>query len=290
MSLQSALQAINAVRAVRFQRLRGKTTVNHMNTKTTQLTNEIAENTRLDLEKVTRQISKMIEKNPETPIHELQSIFKVHVGTIIAESVRNSYLLGFKFIEEFAGHTIRITPQHLFQIDNQIERVISSYWNNIQKILEEQKQKKYTVILGAAGEETLLSKLIGFLNTLAVSSAFASLGQGTISARVQQFNEDALAGRFTTNVPRLTDPLLNTRPEFNPPFSTELRQPIRPLFVWVSERDGRVCPQCTNLDGRTFDGNDPDMPTPGPEELGGSTHWGCRCRTLPLDGERAYNA
>lgn len=283
------IRAIEAVKAVRSQKLRGKTTVNHMHTRTTQLANDLADHTASQLGKITDQIEKMIAKNPDITVFEIQQIFKVHVGTTIAEAIRESYLAGFKFIEEFAARTIQITPHHLFQIDTLIENYIASFWNNVQKIIQDHKQEERFKLIGAAGEEQILSKLVSFLNNLAVTMSFASLNQGTVSARVQQFTEDALAGRVTSSAPRLTDPLLNTRPEFNPPFSTQLRQAVRPLFIWVSERDGRVCPICLNLDGRTFDGNDPDLPTPGPEEKGGASHWGCRCRLLPLDGEKVYN-
>lgn len=49
-----------------------------------------------------------------------------------------------------------------------------------------------------------------------------------------------------------------------------------------TEIDGRVCPICINLREISFarggwDPHDPNLPTIGPEEFGGATHWGCRC-------------
>jgi hypothetical protein len=53
---------------------------------------------------------------------------------------------------------------------------------------------------------------------------------------------------------------------------------------FVTRRDEKVCPICDELDGNRYD-VDPlthiiDGPLPGPPELGGDTHWNCRCRYL----------
>lgn len=47
--------------------------------------------------------------------------------------------------------------------------------------------------------------------------------------------------------------------------------------LYQTEKDSRVCPICLNYAGRIYRPDDPTMPRIGPEELGGDTHWGCRC-------------
>jgi hypothetical protein len=284
--LSSLIRAVEAVKAVRAQKLRSKSKVDHTNTKTTQLAEEIAQKTTNELQTIIQEIQKTVQKNPTISINELREKFKVRVGSILAQAVRESYFAGYNFVERFAGRTIQLTPQNLFDMDRIIDIYIKSFWNNVSSNLDSHQETKLAGVLVGASAESIFSKLVSFLNNMAISLAYSTLGRATVSATVQNFN-DAISSR--TTIPRLTDPLLNTRPEFNPPFSSELLQPIRPLLIWVSERDNRVCPICQNLDGRTFDGNDYEIPLPGPEEHGGSTHWGCRCRLLPLDGEKVYN-
>jgi hypothetical protein len=62
----------------------------------------------------------------------------------------------------------------------------------------------------------------------------------------------------------------------------------RPIFVtYKTELDGRVCPICRPNEGLTFPINSPDIIKIGPPDLGGETHYGCRCH---YDIEQAVNA
>lgn len=64
--------------------------------------------------------------------------------------------------------------------------------------------------------------------------------------------------------------------------------PEKPIYlVYTTELDQRVCPICINFEGRTFAPDDPDLIRIGPPELGGKTHYGCRCVYTP---ENVLNA
>lgn len=64
--------------------------------------------------------------------------------------------------------------------------------------------------------------------------------------------------------------------------------PDKPIYlVYTTELDQRVCPICKNFEGRTFSPDDPDLIRIGPPELGGKTHYGCRCVYTP---ENVLNA
>jgi len=62
----------------------------------------------------------------------------------------------------------------------------------------------------------------------------------------------------------------------------------RPIFLtYKTELDARVCPICEPNEGLVFAVDDPKLIRIGPPELGGETHYGCRCH---YDMEVALNA
>jgi len=53
-------------------------------------------------------------------------------------------------------------------------------------------------------------------------------------------------------------------------------------MFYQTEIDGRTCPICiahreVSFDKRGWDPSDPNIPVIGPKEMGGDTHYGCRC-------------
>jgi hypothetical protein len=61
---------------------------------------------------------------------------------------------------------------------------------------------------------------------------------------------------------------------------TTFLEPKAPKITWLlyqTEKDTRVCPICINFDGLVFRPDDPEIIRIGPPELGGDTHYGCRC-------------
>lgn len=56
--------------------------------------------------------------------------------------------------------------------------------------------------------------------------------------------------------------------------------PIKYL-VFHTELDSRVCPKCRPYEGRIFTYTSKDLVKIGPPELGGDTHWNCRCFYVP---------
>jgi len=61
---------------------------------------------------------------------------------------------------------------------------------------------------------------------------------------------------------------------------SEFLAPKSPKITWLiyqTEKDHRVCPICAPNDGLVFRPDDPTLIRIGPPELGGDTHYGCRC-------------
>lgn len=235
-----------------------------MNTKTTKQAIQFSDNASIQLTKIAREISELLEKTPNTTIEELKKKFGTEVGSIIASTVRESYLLGLHFMEQFAGQTVTLTPEATNEINLQIDEQIRRFWSQTQKIILEYNQKKNTPVFGAAGpaDLSLFALFNSFYSKSAVSMSFLALDKGTTNTARQFFSE---------NIPGI---------------GNVSAQIVVPKFIWVSERDSRVCPICQNLDGRTWDVDDFSIPSPVID-----THFGCRCRKLPLDsGGKVYNA
>ena len=56
--------------------------------------------------------------------------------------------------------------------------------------------------------------------------------------------------------------------------------PQPPKIAWLiyrTEKDSRVCPICRPHEGKVFRPDDPKLIRIGPPELGGDTHYRCRC-------------
>lgn len=214
----NVIQSVQAVQKVNQDRLRPKTKINHLNTKTTKLTNEIAERTAKDLEKITLEIESFLTNHP---IYEARQKFKDQVGSIIASGVRDSFFAGFTFVEKFAQRTLKLNNLDIMNIE--IQKAIDSYWYNLEKT----HQKTNRIIVGAAGD-SIFSAMLSFISTLAVGLSFSALGKGTVTAM------------------RETIPLS---------FSVSISEET-PQMMWISERDSSVCPVCLNIDGRVWNAND----------------------------------
>lgn len=263
MGLGEIIQTVKIVEKIdskKESRLKPKTKVNHMNTRTTKQTGQISDSTSRELSEIGEQIIKMLKNNS---IEEIREKLKTQVGSIIANAVRESYFLGFHFIESFHERTIKLSPEHMQEINMQIENQIESFWNVISDIIEKNKTPK-TAISGAAGPNDLLllNSFNNYFSNSAISMSFFALNQATVTTHRQVFREEIpQAGITVTGSIKV------------------------PQVLWVSERDNRVCPICLNLDGRTWDVDDNSMPRPVQD-----SHHGCRCRLLPLSGGKAFNA
>jgi hypothetical protein len=280
--LSAHIRAVEAVRAIQANRLRSKTTVNHNNTRTTRLTDDIAQETKLKLQKIAQKILAEIDT---TDTDAIRQKYGIEIGSIIATAVRQTFELGHSFIETMAKRTIILTEDQVRRMNQTIDIYIESFWRNVDAAQKKDAEKKTQAIYGASADGGIISSFLNFVSHLSTSLSYQSLNQSTIST-YQQFN------RETRIVPIRGDNELfldyPTRPGTTIPLPTQ--QAIPALLMWVSERDGRVCPICLNLDGRTFNADDPDIPTPGPPEHGGTSHWGCRCRVLPEIAGKIFNA
>lgn len=57
--------------------------------------------------------------------------------------------------------------------------------------------------------------------------------------------------------------------------------PVTPKIAWLiyrTEKDSRVCPICLPHEGKLFRPDDPKLIRISPPELGGDTHYRCRCQ------------
>ncbi len=243
-----------------------------MNTRTTKQTMQISDTVSAELSKVGEDIIKLLDRKFTIP--EIRDKLKTRVGTIIASAVRESYFLGFKFVEKFEQRSIELTDVHLSEINDEIKNQIDNFWKSIKNMIRDnnkkvktakkKKKSKSPVIASAAGPNDLL--LLNLFNNSfarsAISMNFFALNLATITTRREVFRTEIKEAGITVTGSITV-----------------------PQNIWISERDNRVCPICLNLDGRTYDVDDPKMPRPVRD-----THLGCRCRLLPVSGGKVFNA
>jgi hypothetical protein len=281
-----AVQSVSAVRAVQALKLRSKNTVNHMNTNTTIQTQSAADQASLELKIIIEKINKDFSRG--ISFQDVRNIYKEKAGSIIAATIRTTFLLGHGFIEQYAGRTITLSLPMVQKMNTEIENTITAFWNQIEKLHNNDQVKQMTKIVGAAGETPLITLLLNYAASLASSMSFRSLNVGTVSARQEQFRMDQFRTSISVSATRNgipVDTVPNSYRQADPSGRPSFAAAVPALLLWVSERDSKVCPICLNLDGRTFDANDPLIPYPITD-----THFGCRCRLLPLQDGKAFNA
>ena len=276
MSLREVITTVEVVDSIagsRESRLRAQTKVNHMQTNTTQNTMELADAAEKALNDIVAEIARLYIMS-RLELADIRTRFESQVRTVIASAIRESYFLGFHFVEAYAEEAIDLTPRQTVTITNQVNNQVEAFWTTIETTIEDIDDE-----VAAADDEdlestpattgrnfrepilraTLITKAGRTYNRSATTSmTFRSLNEGTVET-LQQLADEAVLE-----------------------FTGEVRVP---LVIWVSERDNRVCPICLNLDGRTWAVNDVALPRPVTD-----SHYGCRCRLLPLDKGRAYNA
>ncbi len=261
MSLKQIVDVVDTIDQRKENKLTGIRTVDHMNTKTTKTTEKIAKLMERDLKEVMRKIVQMLSDGKT--VDEVREKHKKDVGTVIATGIRESYMLGLHFIEKFAERTIRITPEHLLEIDSQIQTAITRFWDSVKDITRKDREEKPVKVFGAALFDTsLFTKLAAFLGKGSKSNAFLALNTSTVTTSKQVFRETALDDSITATG------------------SIQI-----PKLIWITERDNRVCPICEPLDAKTWDIDQGSIPRPVQD-----THIGCRCRLLPLEKGKVFNA
>lgn len=142
-----AINAVNAVKDVK-NRLQPISKVDHMNTRTTRNTNEIAETAERNLKRVLKDIVNFMDKNPRMTTREIRNIYKIPVGTEIAQLVRESYLGGHKFIEGFSQRSLELTPENVRKMNDLIKDAIDRFWFNFEK----ERSASLETPIGGAGE------------------------------------------------------------------------------------------------------------------------------------------
>lgn len=266
--MSSQNEIINIIRITdKVKNLESKKTVDHMRSRTTTQTMKLVKNAEKQLLIIGAEIANILEKNPDIDIdQQIRPKFKTRVGSIIANTIRESHLLGIHFIESSENQTVQLTQQMVQEMNQQIEDEINRYWNFIKTIQQKQLQKKFeedTKVQGAAFGFDMAGAFNGFTGGMSVSMGFSALGNSTIQAQTQAYQQQIQVGNLEVRAQASIQ---------------------APKMLWVSERDGRVCPICQNLDGRSWSIDDASMPRPVT-----STHFNCRCRLLPEKGGRAFN-
>ena len=261
-------QIVKAIDDRPENRLRAKTKVNHMNTSTTQNTMQITEQLQKQLGIIGQKIIKQLERN--IPFYTIREKLNPEVTTLITVSVRESYLLGLRFIESFEKRAIPLTIKMIQEMNETTQNQVTAFWesvdniilNNKAKSLKQVKQQLKARVAGAAGPfNSLLGRNFNnFFARSAVSLNFISLNQGTVTTQREIFRVKTNAGEISGSI-------------------------TVPQSIWVSERDGRVCPTCKNYDGMTWAVDDNSLPRPVQD-----THFACRCRLLPVRDGKAFNA
>ena len=120
-------------------RLKPKTKVNHMNTRTTKQTIQITDAMNKELSKIGEEILKLVDK--KIPFEKIKEKLKTQVGSIIASGIRESYLLGFHFIERLEQRTLELSEIYLNEINDEIKNQINNFWNSISRIIKSTKTK-----------------------------------------------------------------------------------------------------------------------------------------------------
>lgn len=250
-----------------------------MNSTTTLQTQEAADSAVIQLEPVLKKIRNELDSGLD--IIQVRAKHSEEIGSIIATMIRTSYLLGHGFIEKFAKRTILFSESSLQQMNLEIQNAIEVFWSRLDSTYKKEQEKK-SEVFGAAGESGILASFLHFASQLATTFSFKSLGKATILTMKQNAQDRILQIKVQTTITSTENGTTTIQ--------TPVSQPVPSMLIWVSERDNRVCPTCLNLDGRTFDANDDTTPAPGPDDLGGATHWGCRCRQLPYIDGKAFSA
>lgn len=268
LSQTEIVNIVKVVKAAKSGKIESKKTVDHMRSRTTQKTMQLAKNAERELMHIGAEIATLLDKDPDIDVeNKVKPKFRSRVGSIIANTVRESYLLGLHFVENFEKQTIKFTEDQTHKMNMQIDEEIQRFWNNVKSIQDKQLKKKYeteTNIFGASFGFDLAAAFSNLSGNLSVSMSFLALGDSTVLSQNQAYQQQIRVGNVGIT-------------------ATATIQ--APKMIWVSERDGRVCPECKNLDGLVFSIDDPSLPRPVR-----STHFGCRCRLLPLDGGRVFNA
>lgn len=260
--IRQVVEIVEEIDKKKDERLRAKKTVNHMNTATTKTAMEITEAMQKDLREIAGEITNRIDNG--STLDRIRKDLGEKAGSIIANGIRESYLLGLHFVEGFAESTIILNPDQVMEMNNQIRTTIQSFWDQVRQIISDDENKKVQVVGAALPLESgLFQKLTEYFARTSVSMNFLSLNNSTIStfrtlSRQTSIDDLGITVTGTIDVPKL---------------------------VWISERDNRVCPICEALDGKEWDADSNQIRRPVQD-----SHFGCRCRLLPKSGKKVYNA
>jgi hypothetical protein len=195
-------------------------------------------------------------------ISDVKAEFGQYVNDTITDSVAKSYQTGVDLVANATDTQPVISPIARDKILPEIEKFVKSFWDN----LEQYTIKQPLVDDGFISKNPdIYDRIFG----IAASIPTAILATSTIL----QLRQPAIPASDVFKAIQVT---------------TTTQTPETQKVMWVTSRDDRVCPICEPLDGNIYDVNDENRPKPGPEEYGGNTHWGCRCKLAPVFGDEPW--
>lgn len=202
-------------------------------------------------------------KNKEYLLFEARDKYGESIHTLIKSMVTRVYFLGMEYVGRAFNKPYLITFEKVDEqnIVSQTKEAEDMFWRLITKYLQVIKNRRTLLFKTAAEEEEdnlLLSVLTNVklvLNT--ISTAVLALATLEKTKQVESLQYQALDGRSGDEIKQ------------------EQQQEQKPMIVFATSKDERVCPICIPLEGRTWDVDSPYIQIPRVH-----THHRCRCRLL----------
>lgn len=229
--------------------------INLNRTRTTQEARKIEDKLARDLARIFRTIM----ADPSKDIGLLQRKYGKQVQDVIRGATQRIYLIGSDYALKTQDTTAFITQRDLDNIRRQTAETVATFWRRITAQIR--------------GEITTVPEF--------PEARLAVRFNKPIATDVVAVDIDSMAESVAT---------LMTSTTLSSSMLSKLQQiGAKPTVTWVTEQDAKVCPDCQALQGREWELDpftvfDSDIPQPGPDSQGGSTHWNCRCRLMVKQG------
>ena len=256
---------------IRTAALRPKGTVNHMNTTTTRRAVELGKECSNKTVSILNRMKNALRNDSQADIGRLRQAFEGEVHAVYSECNRKLFLATVEFTEKFSQSTHDLSAADVNVINQQTKKQEDDFWNIVESMVSNfagtrtfnvDKLKKDGI--GKFQEVDSQARV----KAVAQSGAFSSLGIMQLHLLIDLKKGPANTPLFVPAGQGIEARITSLKP---------IEIPEKLLVIWITERDSRVCPICSPLDGQTFD---IDESPPQPVD---DTHPGCRCRLLPVD-------
>lgn len=177
------------------------------------------------------------------PIDVLRLTYDKQLLRLYQELHQKSFLLTLNYIEKVTGIYPLITSDDVVKITEYAKIDLARIWNLI--------ERRDTKVM----ESYSFAQILANITTIITTSIFGAIQDVTVK-QIQNQDSNLI---FDDDSPD------RTRPS---------------RAMWLTEDDSKVCPICFPLHGRIFEPNEeiPCIDCNPPD-----THYGCRCRVVPID-------